>query len=69
MIALVEVLKHKCLCYVRVPVGEFQILVGQNAMGKSAFMDALPFLRRGVKRYILSITELDKTVTIILPKM
>ncbi len=45
MITLVEVLNYKCLRYVRVPLGEFQILVGPNASGKSAFFDALLFLR------------------------
>lgn len=45
MIALLEAFNYKCLRYIRVPLGEFHILVGPNSSGKSAFFDVLLFLR------------------------
>lgn len=45
MITLAEILNYKCLRYVRVPLNKFHIFVGSNASGKSAFFDALLFLR------------------------
>lgn len=44
MIATIEALNYRCLRYVRQDVGAFQVLVGPNASGKSAFLDTVAFL-------------------------
>lgn len=45
MITHVEVLGFRALRHVRVHAGSFQVLVGPNATGKSAFLDVLGLLR------------------------
>ena len=53
MISLVEAKSYRCLRYVRQPLGNFHILVGPNASGKSTFLDVVAFLgdvlRHGVE--------------------
>lgn len=44
MITLIETLGYKCLKRVWVPLSNFQILVGPNASGKSAFLDTIALL-------------------------
>lgn len=44
MITRIEALGFKCFHYTSQPVKAFQILVGPNASGKSAFLDILSFL-------------------------
>lgn len=44
MIELVEALRYKCLRYVSQELRPFQILVGPNASGKSAFLDVVALL-------------------------
>lgn len=44
MISLVEALNFRCLHYVRQPLGQFQVLVGPNASGKTTFLDVVGFL-------------------------
>jgi predicted ATPase len=44
MITLVEALNYRCLRYVKQELGEFQILVGPNASGKTTFLDVIGFL-------------------------
>lgn len=41
MIRLIEALKFRCLRYVSGPVGDFQLLVGPNASGKSTYLDVV----------------------------
>jgi predicted ATPase len=41
MIRRISALNYKCLRYVDQPVGPFQVLVGPNASGKSAFLDVV----------------------------
>ncbi len=43
MITLIEALHYRCLRYLCQELGPFQILVGENASGKTAFMDVLVF--------------------------
>ena len=43
MITLIEALHYRCLRYLCQELGPFQILVGKNASGKTAFMDVLVF--------------------------
>ena len=43
MITLIEALHYRCLRYISQELGSFQILVGENASGKTAFMDVLVF--------------------------
>jgi predicted ATPase len=44
MIRLIEALNFRCLRYIRQPLGDFQILVGPNASGKTTFLDVVSFL-------------------------
>ncbi len=44
MIARVEALSYRCLRYVHQRLGPFQVLIGPNASGKSAFLDVIAFL-------------------------
>lgn len=44
MIACLEALNYRCLRYVRQEVGQFQVLVGPNASGKSTFLDVVAFM-------------------------
>jgi predicted ATPase len=44
MISLIEAKSYRCLRYIRQPLGNFQILVGPNASGKSTFLDVVAFL-------------------------
>lgn len=46
MIALVEALRFRSLCYVRQPLGRLHVLVGPNASGKTAFLDVPALLGR-----------------------
>jgi len=41
MITRVEVLNYRCLRYINRPLAPFQILIGPNASGKSAFLDVI----------------------------
>jgi len=45
MIVRIEALNYKCLRYIRQDIGQFQVLVGPNASGKSTFLDVIAFLR------------------------
>ncbi len=45
MIARIEALNYKCMRYVNQSLQRFQILVGENASGKSTFLDVLAFLQ------------------------
>ena len=45
MIVLVEALNYRCLRYVQRPLGQFHVLVGPNASGKTTFLDVIGFLR------------------------
>lgn len=44
MIARIEVLGYRCLRYVSQDLNRFHVLVGPNASGKSAFLDALTLM-------------------------
>jgi len=44
MISLVEALNFRCLRYLRQPLGQFHLLVGPNASGKTTFFEAVSFL-------------------------
>ena len=44
MISRVEALNYRCLRYVNRPLESFQVLVGGNATGKSAFLDVIALL-------------------------
>ena len=44
MITKIEVLNYRCLKYVCQEIGQFNLLVGANASGKSTFLDAVVFL-------------------------
>ncbi len=44
MICLVEALHYRCLRYIKKELGNFHILVGPNASGKSTFLDVISFL-------------------------
>lgn len=44
MIRLIEAKSYRCLRYVRMGIKPFEILVGPNASGKSAFLDVVRFL-------------------------
>jgi predicted ATPase len=45
MIRLIEALNYRCLRHVRQELGNFHVLVGPNASGKSTFLDVVAFLR------------------------
>jgi predicted ATPase len=44
MICSVEALQYRCLRYIRKDIGNFHILVGPNASGKSTFLDVISFI-------------------------
>ena len=44
MITLVEAKRFRCLRYVSQPLGDFHVLVGPNASGKTTFLDVVAFL-------------------------
>ena len=44
MIVSLEALNYKCLRYIRQDVGQFQVLVGPNASGKSTFLDVISII-------------------------
>ncbi len=44
MFTLIEALNYRCLRYVRQPLGDFRVLVGPNASGKTTFLDVVTFL-------------------------
>jgi len=44
MIREIEALNYRCLKFVRQEIGDFQVLVGANASGKSTFLDVIRFL-------------------------
>jgi predicted ATPase len=44
MIRLIEALNYRCLRYVRQPLGDFRVLIGPNASGKTTFLDVVEFL-------------------------
>ena len=46
MIRFIEALNYRCLRYVRCPLGNFHVLIGPNASGKTTFLDTLAFLGR-----------------------
>ena len=46
MFTLIEALNYRCLRYVRQPLGDFRVLVGPNASGKTTFLDVVAFLGR-----------------------
>ena len=41
MFTLIEALNYRCLRYVRQPLGDFRVLVGPNASGKTTFLDVV----------------------------
>ena len=44
MITRIEAKGYRCLEYVNQRLGDFHVLVGQNASGKTTFLDTLAFL-------------------------
>lgn len=44
MITLIEALNFRCLRYISQPLGEFHVLVGPNASGKTTFLDVVAYL-------------------------
>jgi len=44
MITRIEALNYKCLRYVKQDLGNFHVLAGPNASGKSTFLDAIAFM-------------------------
>lgn len=44
MITLIEAHHFRCLKYVKQPLGNFHIMVGPNASGKTTFLDVMAFL-------------------------
>lgn len=44
MIRLIETLGFRCLKYVSQPLGDFHVLVGPNASGKTTFLDIIAFM-------------------------
>lgn len=44
MICAVEALRYRCLRYIEKELGNFHILVGPNASGKSTFLDVISFV-------------------------
>ncbi|HJZ97499.1 MAG TPA: AAA family ATPase [Candidatus Solibacter sp.] len=61
MITRIEASRFRCLKAIDQPIGPFQILVGPNASGKSAFLDVLWFLSdvlvQGLDRAVSERTE------------
>ena len=57
IISRVEALNYRCLRYISQPLRPFQILVGANATGKSAFLDVInllgDFLKLGLEDALL----------------
>lgn len=41
MISLIEAKGYRCLRYVRQALGDFHVLVGSNASGKTTFLDVV----------------------------
>jgi predicted ATPase len=64
MISRVEALNYVCLRYIDRPLESFQVLVGGNATGKSAFLDVIAllgdFLRMGLDEALLIQTGLTE---------
>jgi predicted ATPase len=50
VITRIEALGYRCLRYVRQDLAQFQVLVGPNASGKSAFLDVVSFIADLVSR-------------------
>ena len=50
MISLIEALNFRCLRDVRQKLGEFHVLVGPNASGKTTFLDVVSLLSRFVSK-------------------
>jgi len=48
VIVQVEAYNYRCLKVIRQPLDRFHVLIGRNGSGKSAFLDALMFLRDAV---------------------
>ncbi len=46
MFTLIEAANYRCLKHVHQAIGEFHVLVGPNASGKTTFLDVLAFLGR-----------------------
>src|SRR5712672_3581027 len=46
MISQIEALTYRSLRYIRQPVGNFHVLIGPNASGKTTFLDGVSFLGR-----------------------
>lgn len=44
MIRRIQALNYRCLRYIDQQLGNFQVLMGENASGKSAFLDTVAFL-------------------------
>ncbi len=44
MISLIETLNFRCLRFISQPLGQFSVLVGPNASGKTTFLDVVAFL-------------------------
>jgi predicted ATPase len=44
MIRRIEALNYRCLHYIEQELGDFQVLVGANASGKTTFLDVVAFL-------------------------
>ena len=61
MIQAIEALNYRCLKFVRQEVGDFQVLVGANACGKSTFLEVVRFLGSlvsgGLERAVRERTE------------
>lgn len=61
MITLIEALNFRCLRYTNQSLGEFQVLVGPNASGKTTFLDVVSFLgdlvNHGPERAVRKRTE------------
>ena len=48
MITLIEALRYRCLLDVQQPLGDFHVMVGANATGKTTFLDVIAFLGKVV---------------------
>jgi len=57
MITKIEALNYRCLRYVRQELDNFQILVGPNASGKSAFLDVVAFQRDLLQKGLLKAVQ------------